>query len=202
MINIKSFESFNYVSTNETTGEVFSRPSGRSGLAGQTIGTSWASGGGAEQPGQINIPYNPSGTNRVFQKLPMEMGKNHGAHTGKKSREKKLDMKGLKAMFKKREEDDNRPKKVLSYDDFEKDKMSNITRESFSMNRENCDRCGEPTNGTTIMSIFNEDVICMKCKEIEKKDPDYDAACYAEINAVRSGNHNFKGVYPDYKPLN
>ena len=98
MKNLKTFESFTE-QTNETTGEVFSRPSGRSGLAGQTIGTSWASGGGPEEPGQISVPYNPSGANRVFQKIAApEMGKNHGAHTGKKSREKKLDMKTLKSM--------------------------------------------------------------------------------------------------------
>ena len=73
--------------------------------------------------------------------------------------------------------------------------------ESFGMNKENCDRCGEPNNGTTIMSIFNEDVICMNCKELEKKDPDYKAASLAELQAIRNGNNNFKGVYPDYKPL-
>ena len=69
------------------------------------------------------------------------------------------------------------------------------------MNRENCDRCGRPTNGITIMSIFNEDVICMPCKELEKKDPDYKAASLAEMQAVRNGDNNFKGIYPDYKPL-
>ena len=40
--------------------------------------------------------------------------------------------------------------------------------ESFGMNKENCDRCGQPTGGSTIMSIFNEDVICMACKTEEK----------------------------------
>ena len=73
--------------------------------------------------------------------------------------------------------------------------------ESFGMNKENCDRCGKSTGGVTTMSIFNEDVICMSCKTEEKNDPDYEAACYAEIQAVRNGNHNFKGVYPNYKPI-
>jgi hypothetical protein len=44
------------------------------------------------------------------------------------------------------------------------------TFESFSMYRENCDRCGNPTGGTTTQSMFNEDVICMKCKDDERKD--------------------------------
>ena len=60
-----------------------------SGLAGQTIGTSWASGGGMAGSGDISVPYNPSGANRMQQKIPV-MGSNHGARTGKKSREKKF----------------------------------------------------------------------------------------------------------------
>ena len=206
MKNIKTFESFSE-EINETTGEVFSSPSGRSGLGGQTIGTSWASGGGGE-PGQISVPYNPSGSNRVFQKIAApEMGKNHGAHTGKKSREKKLDMKTLKSMFARKQDytagegEVKRPSKVMSFDSFAKDDMINVKKESFGMNKENCDRCGKPTGGTTTMGIFNEDVICMPCKEEEKKDPDYKAACKAEADAIRNGDHNFKGVYPDYKPL-
>ena len=207
MKNLKTFESFTE-QTNETTGEVFSRPSGRSGLAGQTIGTSWASGGGPEEPGQISVPYNPGGANRVFQKIAApEMGKNHGAHTGKKSREKKLDMKTLKSMFSKRQDymagegEVERTSKVMSFDNFAKDDINSVKKESFGMNRENCERCGQPTGGTTTMSIFNEDVICMSCKKEEKNDPDYEAACHAEIQAVRNGDHNFKGVYPDYKPI-
>jgi hypothetical protein len=205
MKNIQTFESFAEI--NETTGEVFSSPTGRSGLGGQTIGTSWASGGG-DEPGQVSIPYNPSGSKRVFQKVAApEMGKNHGAHTGKKSREKKLDMKTLKSMFARRQDytagegEIDRPSKVMSFDNFAKDDMNTVKKESFGMNKENCDRCGHPTNGTTIMSIFNEDVICMTCKEEEKKDPDYKAASFAEMQAIRNGDNNFKGIYPDYKPL-
>ena len=73
-----------------------------SGLAGATIGTNWASGGGTEGSGDVSIPYNPSGVNRVFQKLPM--GKDHGPRTGKKSRTKKLDIKALKDIFAKRQD--------------------------------------------------------------------------------------------------
>lgn len=206
MKNIKTFESFSE-EINETTGEVFSSPSGRSGLGGQTIGTSWASGGGGE-PGQISVPYNPSGSNRVFQKVAApEMGKNHGAHTGKKSREKKLDMKTLKSMFARKQDytagegEVKRPSKVMSFDNFAKDDISAVKKESFGMNKENCDRCEKPTGGSTTMSIFNQDVICLPCKRKEKLDPDYDAAVRAEQEARRNGDYNFPGVYPDYKPL-
>ncbi len=75
-----------------------------SGLAGTTIGTGWASGGGTIGSGDISVPYNPSGSNRVFQKLQSPMGKDHGPRTGKKSRVKKLDLKALKDIFSKRQD--------------------------------------------------------------------------------------------------
>jgi hypothetical protein len=74
-----------------------------SGLAGATIGTNWASGGGTTGSGDVSIPYNPSGANRVFQKIAAQ-GQNHGARTGKKSRVKKLDIKALKDIFAKRQD--------------------------------------------------------------------------------------------------
>lgn len=75
-----------------------------SGLAGATIGTNWASGGGTVGSGDVSVPYNPSGANRVFQKFPAPQGKDHGARTGKKSRVKKLDLKALKDVFAKRQD--------------------------------------------------------------------------------------------------
>lgn len=80
--------------------------------------------------------------------------------------------------------------------------MKNLkTYESFSMYREFCDRCKEPTNRETTQSMFNEDVICMTCKDNEIKDPEYDAACKADQEAYLSKERNFKGALPDYKPL-
>ena len=80
--------------------------------------------------------------------------------------------------------------------------MKNLkTFESFGMYRDKCDRCGESTNGTTTMSVFNEDVICMDCKKEEKNDPEYEAAVEAESEEIRKGNNNYKGVMPEYKPL-
>jgi len=103
-----------------------------SGLAGQTIGTSWASNGGTTGSGDVSVPYNPSGSNRVFQKIPV-MGSNHGARTGKKSREKKLDLKALKSVFAKRQDftagqSKNGEKKVMSFDDFQKNDINTIKK--------------------------------------------------------------------------
>lgn len=76
-----------------------------------------------------------------------------------------------------------------------------FTNESFDMNKHTCDRCKGPTNNTTTMSIFNEDIICISCKEEERKDPEYSAALKAEEEAYLRGVRNYKGAIPDYKPL-
>jgi hypothetical protein len=49
--------------------------------------------------------------------------------------------------------------------------------------------------------MFNEQVICMYCKDEEKKDPEYEAAERADYEASRAGIKNFKGVMPDYTPI-
>jgi hypothetical protein len=103
-----------------------------SGLAGATIGTNWASGGGTVGSGDISAPYNPSGANRVFQSV--EMGKNHGAMTGKKTRKKKISMKSLKDIFSKRadfmadQEKSGGSKKVMNFNDFKKDDIIKVKK--------------------------------------------------------------------------
>ena len=62
------------------------------------------------------------------------------------------------------------------------------------MNKKFCDRCGKPTNGVTIMSMFNTDIICMDCKREERNDPRYKQALEAERDACAHGNYNFKGI--------
>jgi hypothetical protein len=56
-----------------------------------------------------------------------------------------------------------------------------------------CDRCGAELK-VRIMSMFNEDVICMECKEKETQREDYAYARDVEMEEVRKGNYNFKGV--------
>ena len=57
-----------------------------------------------------------------------------------------------------------------------------------------CDRCGGSLEGGRIMSMFNNDCLCMKCKEEETKHPDYKAAQEADIAEIRKGNYNFEGI--------
>ena len=55
-----------------------------------------------------------------------------------------------------------------------------------------CDRCGGSLEGGRILSMFNTDVLCMKCKDEERKRPDYKAAQEADIAEIKKGNYNFE----------
>ncbi len=60
--------------------------------------------------------------------------------------------------------------------------------------QQTCDRCGKSLSGGRIMSMFNEQCICIECKEKERSEPDYNTAADAELAEVRKGNYNFKGI--------
>lgn len=57
-----------------------------------------------------------------------------------------------------------------------------------------CDRCGGSLKKGRIMSMFNTDCICMDCLEKEKKDNDYEKAVKAEMEEIKKGNYNYKGI--------
>lgn len=172
-----------------------------SGLAGQTIGISWASGGGKAGSGDVSIPYNPSGSNRVFQKLPVAaMGVEHGAMTGKKSRVKRLSRNAIKDIFAKRQDFTAGQGKVMNFQDFLKGDTTKV-KESFGMSRSECERCGGDTGGVTMMSIFNLAVVCRACKADERLDPYYKLAVEAEAAAVSRGEYNYPGLIPNYRPI-
>ena len=57
-----------------------------------------------------------------------------------------------------------------------------------------CDRCGGSLDGGRILSMFNNDTLCMKCKNEETQRPDYPAAVAADVAAIRRGDFNFKGI--------
>ena len=44
------------------------------------------------------------------------------------------------------------------------------------------------------MSMFNQDCICLDCKEKEKQDRDYEKAVQADIDEIKKGNYNFPGI--------
>ena len=60
--------------------------------------------------------------------------------------------------------------------------------------QKHCDRCGGSLEGGRIMSMFNEQCICMSCKEKETKDPEYNKAVEADYEEIKKGNFNYKGI--------
>lgn len=89
---------------------------------------------------------------------------------------------------------------VISYLNNKKNlkKISNMKNiksfEAFSMQKDKCDRCDGSTNGITIMSMFNEDILCQKCKDDERSRGDYASASDADNMEIKKGNYNFKGI--------
>ena len=60
--------------------------------------------------------------------------------------------------------------------------------------QEFCDRCGGSLKDGRIMSMYNNDCICMKCKEKERQRADYSDAVKADHDAIKAGNYNFLGI--------
>ena len=103
-----------------------------SSLAGSTIGSDWSGHGGTIGSGDVSNPF-PGGGN-LYQKSNIDMGKDHGARTGKKKRVKKLDLKALRNTFAKRQDFTTTasPKKVMNFDDFQK---SNVNKYYLNLNQ-------------------------------------------------------------------
>lgn len=60
--------------------------------------------------------------------------------------------------------------------------------------KKHCDRCGADLTNGRIMSMYNEDCICLACKEKERQRPDYTEACIAEAEQIKQGNLTYKGI--------
>ncbi len=90
-----------------------------SSLPGATTGNDFTNHGGTVGSGDIGTPLN----NKPFQKA--DMGRNHGANTGKKSRVKKQDLKNLKSNLANKGKSSG---KIMNFDDFYKTKMNKITK--------------------------------------------------------------------------
>lgn len=57
-----------------------------------------------------------------------------------------------------------------------------------------CDRCGSSLESGRIMSMYNTDCICLKCKDEEVKRNDYSEALKADHEQISKGNYSFKGI--------
>lgn len=86
-----------------------------SSYPGALNGNAWISGGGKSGSGDISVPYNPSGGNRMFQKLAAPMG-------NKKNKRKNIEKKDVEV------ENPIKSKKLMKFSDFTKNDMNRITR--------------------------------------------------------------------------
>jgi hypothetical protein len=56
-----------------------------------------------------------------------------------------------------------------------------------------CDRCGTQ-DVIRQMSLFNEDMCCSVCIEMERAHPEFPKARARELNELLKGNFNFPGI--------
>ena len=131
--SIKVIEDRIFEDTSATGGPVVGGGGGITGnpitLGNTPVGPKWASGGGDDK-GYINIPYNPGGgTNKMMQRVPV-MGTGHGPRTGKKTREKRLDINAIRKSLAQRKDFQRKEgeKKVMDFDNFTKDEINTIKK--------------------------------------------------------------------------
>lgn len=60
--------------------------------------------------------------------------------------------------------------------------------------QKHCDRCGGSLDSGRTMSMFNEQCICMECKDKEMQRTDYNKAVEADHEQIKQGNYNFEGI--------
>lgn len=136
MEKILNFESYVNEETSATGGPAGSVSGGvvssqPSSLPGVTVDPTYTNTGGKVGSGDVGFPYNAGG---VFTKAGAPMGNDHGPRTGKKSRNKRLDMKTLKNIFSKKQDYtagegnvDKKPK-VMDFEDFQKADITQIKK--------------------------------------------------------------------------
>ena len=56
-----------------------------------------------------------------------------------------------------------------------------------------CDRCSNDSFGVT-MSLFNTDMCCEVCLEMERAHPEFPKARARELDELSKGNFNFPGI--------
>ena len=74
-----------------------------------------------------------------------------------------------------------------------KDTVKRIEKDTF-FTQHKCDRCGKDLKNGRIMSRLNTDCICIECSEKEKSEKDYKRAVERELEEIKKGNYNFKGI--------
>ena len=55
--------------------------------------------------------------------------------------------------------------------------------------KKKCDRCNDSLSNGRIMSMYNNDCICLKCKDKETKLPDYKQILDADNEKIKKSYH-------------
>lgn len=163
-------------------------PSAAPGLAGQTIGVNWSS-SKSSTPDKLAIPYNPGGSNRVFQEIPIGVRKSR-LHRSTRDKKRRPGVKDI--LFRKKQDFTNKqggvekPGKVMSFQNFYKDDTTTLKKESLAstigalgMAASSVFRPGmpkdlpikEPIEDTTKMSQGKNDLVKDFVKTVIDKDP-------------------------------
>lgn len=58
----------------------------------------------------------------------------------------------------------------------------------------NCTRCNRENRKMLFMSVFNDEQICVDCKEREESHPKYLDALFADREALKNRDYNFTGI--------
>jgi hypothetical protein len=102
-----------------------------SSYAGATTGDAYTKGGGFDGSGDgsINVPYNPGGRKKVFQKIPAPLDDRKGSS---KRRKNKI-LQGLKDIFANRQDytagqGGSKPSKIMNFDNFSKEDINKVTK--------------------------------------------------------------------------
>jgi hypothetical protein len=98
-------------------------------FAGSTTGTAFTAGGGTVGSGDVSVPYNPGGRKKVFQKLAAPLSDRRGTN---KRRKNKI-LRGLKDIFSRKQDYTSnqggvKKSKVMSFDQFDKEKITQVTK--------------------------------------------------------------------------
>lgn len=60
--------------------------------------------------------------------------------------------------------------------------------------QQHCDRCHRELRFGRTMSMYNEECICIDCSTKEGLEADYDKARDAEVEEIKKGNYNYRGI--------
>lgn len=129
------------------------------------------------------------------KKQPLEMGKNHGPRTGKKTREKRVDIKAMKSAL--RDRKNAKPTgKIMSFDNFGKTTVDKVVKvnDLSKVSENSTEDLTKWLIGQEVV-ITKEDDSCVCGIAIYAKEVYQDDKCIIKVTIVDEGGDNQSGYY-------